>query len=276
MPPTTASGPVHRPRVDRPQVDQLRVDRSAAGGRDSVVGRVHSWDTSVGVDGPGTRFVVFTAGCPLRCVYCHNPDTWAGRSGQRMPAGELLAKIDRFARFLRVAGGGVTVSGGEPLLQPAFTEALLAGSRARGLHTALDTSGAVGSRATDALLDATDLVLLDIKSWDPDIYRAVTGGEVAPTLAFARRLASRGQPVWVRFVLVPGWTDDADNVAGVARFCAGLGNVHRVDVLPFHTLGAAKYAALGLPFATHDVRPPTPALLDRVRGQFAGHGLTTY
>lgn len=248
-----------------------------AGGRGAaVVGRVHSWDTSIGVDGPGTRFVVFTAGCPLRCGYCHNPDTWAGRSGRLMPAADVLAKIDRHARFLQVAGGGVTVSGGEPLLQPAFTEAVLAGSRERGLHTALDTSGVLGHRASPALLDATDLVLLDIKSWDPTIYRAVTGGEVAPTLTFARRLAARAQPVWVRFVLVPGWTDDPANVAGLAGFCASLGNVERVDVLPFHSLGAPKYAALGLPFPAAGARPPTAAELERVRAQFAEAGVTAF
>jgi pyruvate formate lyase activating enzyme len=238
-----------------------------------VVGRVHSWDTSIGVDGPGTRLVVFTAGCPLRCLYCHNPDTWSGRAGRPMPVSAVLAEVDRYARFLRVAGGGVTVSGGEPLLQPAFVEALLAGCRDRGLHTALDTSGYLGRRATDHLLDNTDLVLLDIKSWDPATYRALTGGEVGPTLDFARRLADRGRPVWVRFVLVPGWTDEPANVAGIARFCVDLGNVERVDVLPFHRLGQPKYAALGLPYPLADTVPPDPALLARVRDQFADAGL---
>ena len=153
---------------------------------------MHSWDLSTGVDGPGTRFVVFPAGCPLRCLYCHNPDTWAGRAGQRMTVAEVLALAARYRRFIAVAGGGVTVSGGEPLLQPAFTRAVLAGAKELGLHTALDTSGFLGARADDDLLDATDLVLLDIKSFDPAIARRVTGRAIAPTLAFARRLADRG------------------------------------------------------------------------------------
>ena len=153
---------------------------------------MHSWDLSTGVDGPGTRFVVFTAGCPLRCVYCHNPDTWSGRAGQRMSAAEVLAQAGRYRRFIGAAGGGLTVSGGEPLLQPAFTRAVLAGAKELGLHTALDTSGYLGARADDELLDATDLVLLDIKSFDPAIARRVTGRGIAPTLAFARRLADRG------------------------------------------------------------------------------------
>ena len=157
-----------------------------------ITGSVHSWDLSTGVDGPGTRFVVFTAGCPLRCVYCHNPDTWAGRAGQRMSAAEVLALAARYRRFIAASGGGLTVSGGEPLLQPAFTRAVLAGAKELGLHTALDTSGYLGARAGDDLLDVTDLVLLDIKSFDPAIARRVTGRGIAPTLAFARRLAARG------------------------------------------------------------------------------------
>ena len=239
----------------------------------SATGSVHSWDLSTGVDGPGTRFVVFTAGCPLRCAYCHNPDTWFGRTGQRMSAAEVLALAGRYRRFIGAAGGGLTVSGGEPLLQPAFTRAILAGAKELGLHTALDTSGYLGTRADDELLDATDLVLLDIKSFDPATARRVTGGSIAPTLAFARRLAARRQPVWVRFVLVPGWTDDPGNVAGLARFVASLGNVERVDVLPFHTLGAAKYAALGLDYPCAEVSPPTVEQIDRVRAVFTAAGL---
>ena len=246
---------------------------AAATAGPAVTGSVHSWDLSTGVDGPGTRFVVFTAGCPLRCAYCHNPDTWFGRTGQRMSAAAVLALAGRYRRFIGAAGGGLTVSGGEPLLQPAFTRAILAGAKELGLHTALDTSGYLGGRADDELLDATDLVLLDIKSFDPATAQRVTGGSIAPTLAFARRLAARRQPVWVRFVLVPGWTDDPGNVAGLARFAASLGNVERVDVLPFHTLGAAKYAALGLDYPCAEVSPPTAGQIDRVRAVFTAAGL---
>ena len=239
----------------------------------TVTGSVHSWDLSTGVDGPGTRFVVFTAGCPLRCAYCHNPDTWFGRTGRRMSADAVLTLAGRYRRFIGAAGGGLTVSGGEPLLQPAFTRAVLAGAKELGLHTALDTSGYLGSRADDELLDATDLVLLDIKSFDRAVARRVTGGSITPTLAFARRLAARRQPVWVRFVLVPGWTDDPGNVAGLAAFVASLGNVERVDVLPFHTLGAAKYAALGLDYPCAEVSPPAVEQIDRVRAVFTAAGL---
>ena len=238
-------------------------------------GSVHSWDISTGVDGPGTRFVVFTSGCPLRCLYCQNPETWRMRDGKRVRVDHLVAEVTKYRRFIQVAGGGVTVSGGEPLLQPVFTAELLHRVKALGLHTALDTSGYLGARATDALLADTDLVLLDIKSWDPGRYRRLTGVDIAPTLAFARRLSDMGKPMWIRYVLVPGHTDDADDVEGIASFLTTLSTVERVDVLPFHKLGAAKYAAIGLPFPLADTPTPDPELVARVREQFARHHLRT-
>ena len=237
-------------------------------------GRVHSFDLSTGVDGPGTRFVAFLAGCPLRCQYCHSPDTWYRRSGQPTTTDDLITEIRRYERFIKVAGGGVTLSGGEPLQQPGFVREVFTRCHQMRLHTALDTSGFLGDRADDALLDATDLVLLDIKSGDPATYRRVTGtGRLAPTIRFGQRLAERGMPIWVRFVLVPGLTDDVSNVAAVADIAAGLSTVERVEVLPFHRLAAAKYAALGLDFPLADTVPPTPDLLDRVRGQFRERGM---
>jgi pyruvate formate lyase activating enzyme len=236
-------------------------------------GRVHSWDVSTGVDGPGTRLVVFLAGCPLRCVYCHNPDTWRMRDGGLSGVADVERRMQRYARFVTTAGGGVTVSGGEPLLQPAFTRGLLEAAKGLGLHTALDTAGSLGDRADDRLLAATDLVLLDIKAGSEDAYRRLTAGALAPTLAFADRLAAIGKPVWVRYVLVPGWTDAPDEVAAVAARCASLANVERVDVLAYHTLGRAKYERLGLPFPLAGTPPPTPAQLDAARAIFAERGL---
>ncbi|GAA3455123.1 pyruvate formate-lyase-activating protein [Dactylosporangium matsuzakiense] len=240
-----------------------------------TTGRLHSWDLSTGVDGPGTRFVAFLSGCPLRCLYCQNPDTWHMRDGTATTAADLLDRLSGYAAFLRTAGGGLTVSGGEPLLQPAFTRALLAGARDLNLHTALDTSGALGARAGDDLLDLTSLVLLDIKCWDPAGYHSLTGGDLSPTLDFARRLSIRATPVWLRYVLVPGYTDDLTDVKGLARFAAGLGNVERVDVLPFHKLGVPKYERLGIRFPLHDTPPPTPDLTERVRAVFREAGLKT-
>ncbi|WP_196442211.1 pyruvate formate-lyase-activating protein [Planomonospora sp. ID67723] len=240
-----------------------------------MTGSVHSWDISTGVDGPGTRFVVFTAGCPLRCLYCHNPDTWQRRSGTPTTADELMARIKRYRRFIEIAGGGVTVSGGEPLQQPAFTGEILRRCRELGLHTALDTSGFLGERATDAMLADTDLVLLDVKSWDPRTYRRVTRAGLSPTLRFARRLAELGTPTWIRFVLVPGLTDAEENVDGLAAFAATLPNVEHVDVLPYHRMAEHKYAELGLPYPLPGVEPPDAALLERVHAQFRAHGVTS-
>jgi len=240
-----------------------------------VTGSIHSWDLSTGVDGPGTRFVVFTQGCPLRCLYCHNPETWHMRDGHRVAAHELIARAATYTGFIRAAGGGATVSGGEPLLQPRFATTLLHGFQNLGLHTALDTSGYLGARADTALLAATDLVLLDIKSWDRALYRRLTSGDLHPTLAFARRLAELAIPVHVRFVLVPGLTDTTANITGVARFAASLGNVERVDILPFHKLGAAKYTRLAIPFPLADTPAPTADQTREARDLFAAEGLTT-
>ncbi|MEU4271008.1 pyruvate formate-lyase-activating protein [Streptomyces sp. NPDC026092] len=247
---------------------------AAAATRRPSEGSVHSWDLSTGVDGPGTRFVTFLSGCPLTCLYCHNPDTWRMRSGTRTSADAVIAEAAKYTRFIQASGGGATVSGGEPLLQPVFTGELLHRMKHElGFHTALDTSGFLGVRATDALLRDTDLVLLDIKSWDSDTYKKVTGRPLRPTLDFARRLADLDQEVHVRFVLVPGLTDDPDNIEGVAAFAAGLGNVSRVDILPFHKLGEAKWQALAMPFTLHDTPSPTPDEVAAARALFRSHGL---
>jgi pyruvate formate lyase activating enzyme len=236
-------------------------------------GRLHSWDISTGVDGPGTRFVAFLSGCHLRCLYCQNPDTWRIRDGQDTTAAAVLAHAANFRRFTAVAGGGLTVSGGEPLMQPRFTEALLTGAKTLGFHTALDTAGFGGEHAGPGLLEHTDLVLLDVKSWDRPTFRRVTGVEIDSTVRFARRVSAFGIPIWLRFVLVPGLTDDPANVEGVARFAASLGTVERIDVLPYHRLGVAKYPELGLRYPLADTRPPDAALLARVREQFTATGL---
>ncbi|AYG82294.1 Pyruvate formate-lyase 1-activating enzyme [Streptomyces hundungensis] len=255
-------------------VNRRACTAAGAATRRPIVGSVHSWDLSTGVDGPGTRFVTFLSGCPLTCLYCHNPDTWRMRNGKRTTADDVVAEAAKYRTFIRAAGGGATVSGGEPLLQPVFAGELLHRYKHElGLHTALDTSGFLGSRATDALLRDVDLVLLDIKSWDRDTYQKVTGRPLRPTLEFARRLAELGTEVHVRFVLVPGLTDDPANIEGVASFAASLGNVSRIDVLPFHKLGEGKWGALGMRFTLHDTPSPTPAAVAEAREIFTSYGL---
>jgi pyruvate formate lyase activating enzyme len=236
-------------------------------------GHVHSVEIGGFVDGPGARFVAFLNGCPLRCLYCHNPDSWRLQDGALTSADELLARIGHAAAFLSAAGGGVTLSGGEPLAQPEFALAILRGSRALGLHTAFDTSGYLGERATPEILDATDLVLLDIKSFDADTHRTLTGVDVAPTLAFAKRLAEQRKPVWIRFVLVPGVTDAYDNLAGLAEFVATLPNVERTEILPLHHMARPKWRALGKPYPLDATPVPSEADLDRAREIFSAAGV---
>lgn len=232
------------------------------------------------MDGPGTRLTIFLAGCALRCQYCHNPDTWRIRHGKDTPLDEVLALIERYERIFRVTGGGVTLSGGEPLLQPAFVQRVFRHCAERGIHTALDTSGFLGSWASDALLADTSLVLLDVKSGLPDVYRTVTRRDLAPTLEFGRRLARLEVPMWIRFVLVPGLTDGFDNVEAVAEYAASLqavgssGAVERVEVLAFHQLGRDKWHELGEAYLLEDTQPPSAELLERVRDQFRSRGLT--
>ncbi|MCW3480683.1 pyruvate formate-lyase-activating protein [Neisseriaceae bacterium JH1-16] len=240
-----------------------------------VAGFVHSFETGAAVDGPGMRFVLFTQGCQFRCLYCHNPDTWKLRHGRQMSVDEVLAEIRPYAGFLKIAGG-LTVSGGEPLLQPDFVGAVLSRAKAElGLHTALDTQGFLAGHIDDAWLEAVDLVLLDIKHFDADAYQRLTGQPLQPTLDFAERLARLKKPVWLRYVLVPGLSDDVASIDGLADYAAGLGNVERVTVLPFHKLGEHKWRELGLDYQLGDTPIPDAALCERVREQFRARGLTT-
>lgn len=265
--------------------DVDRAERLAAM-REGLLGSVHSWELVTAVDGPGTRLTVFLSGCPLRCLYCHNPDTMKMKDGEPVTADELLARVRRYLGVFSATGGGLTLSGGEVLMQPAFAARILRGAKEMGVHTTLDTSGYLGAHATDAMLDDTDLVLLDVKSGVPETYAKVTGRELEPTLAFGRRLAERGldghgPDVWIRFVLVPGLTDDTENVERVAAYAASLndirpGTVARVEVLPFHQMGRDKWHAAGLEYALEDVEPPSPELVESVRGRFRAHDLTVY
>ena len=197
----------------------------------------------------------------------------ARRDGEEKDAAELVHLMRRYQPFIDAAGGGFTLSGGEPLQQAPFTRTLLEAAQEVGLHTALDTCGFLGRRADDALLDACDLILLDIKAGSDETHRRLTGRPIAPVRDFAERLADRGDRVWVRHVLVPGFTDDPREIDHIAAFAARMGNVERVEVLPFHKLGAPKYEKLGIPFRLADTPLPSRELVARVRAQFAEHGL---
>jgi len=235
--------------------------------REGTLGSIHSWELVTAVDGPGTRMTIFLNGCPLRCLYCHNPDTLNMRDGQPIESDELLRRIKRYRRIFRTTGGGITLSGGEALMQPAFTARILRGAREMGIHTALDTSGFLGAMATDEMIEDTNLVLLDVKSGDPDTYRKVTGRDLQPTISFGDRLAQHGTEVWVRFVLVPGLTDDPDNIDRVGQIVEKWPNVSRLEVLPFHQMAIDKWKNLGMTYTLEDVKPPSVEHVDKVREQ---------
>ena len=240
------------------------------------LGFLHSFTTGSAVDGPGIRLVAWTAGCQFRCLYCHNPDTWNMMNGMAIPLKRAIAGISRYRHGLNIMGGGFTLSGGEPLMQDRFAVRLLTAVKGMGIHTALDTNGYLGERLSDEELEQIDLVLLDIKTWGQEHHRHLTGKDPGPTLDFARRLAQLGRTVWLRYVLVPGLTDDENDIRQIAEFAAGLGNVERVDVLPFHQLGRYKWERLGIEYQLNEVDPPAPELAERVCGQFCAAGLKTY
>lgn len=244
--------------------------------RDGSLGSVHSWELVTAVDGPGTRMTVFLAGCPLRCLYCHNPDTMAMRNGEPVEADELLRRIKRYRKVFRSTGGGLTLSGGEVLMQPAFANHLLTGAKEMGIHTCLDTSGFLGRAASDEMLANVDLVLLDIKSGDPDTYLEVTGRQLQPTIDFGDRLDAKGIEIWIRFVLVPGLTDDPENIRKAAKIAARWGSVSRVEVLAFHQMGRDKWESLGMDYKLKDAVPPTFEQLDQARAIFREEGLTVF
>jgi len=240
------------------------------------IGFIHSFTTGSAVDGPGMRVVAWLAGCQFRCLYCHNPDTWSLSNGMPVPLARAIEELRKYRHGLKVMSGGLTISGGEPLMQDRFVVKLFTAAQGMGIHTALDTNGFLGDRLSDGELEKINLVLLDIKTWDAQRHRHLTGKDVGPTIDFARRLAARKRPCWLRFVLVPTLTDDPQDISQIAKFAAGLGNIERVDVLPFHQLGRFKWKELALNYTLENTGPPSHELVQRVCAQFATEGLKVY
>lgn len=225
-----------------------------------MTGRIHSFESFGTVDGPGIRFVVFMQGCPMRCKYCHNPDTWLVGGGTEYVAEQVANNALRYKNYF-AGGGGVTVSGGEPLMQAEFVTELFTLLKQNGVHTALDTSGVLFNGANkakiDGLLSVTDLVLLDIKHIDGAEHEKLTGHSNQNVLNFAKYLSDIGKPMWIRHVLVTGITDDDGYLNRLADFIGGLKTVQKVEVLPYHTLGVSKYERLGADYPLKGLQPPS-------------------
>lgn len=238
-----------------------------------LTGKIHSFESFGTVDGPGIRFVVFMQGCPLRCQYCHNPDTWdtACEPKYRMTPDELLAEVLRYKSF--IAKGGVTVSGGEPLLQSLFLRDFFQLCRKEGIHTALDTSGFVCTPEAFSVLDFVDLVLLDIKTLDIDLHPVLTGVKRDNTLRFWDELERRGIDTWIRHVIVPGLTDNDARLDTLAAYASLFKTVRKVELLPYHTMGAYKYESLGLVYPLKGVEPLSKERLDNAKSIFARYNL---
>lgn len=235
-----------------------------------MTGRIHSFESFGTVDGPGIRFVVFLQGCPLRCQYCHNPDTW-GAGGTEYSVEEVVNRVVRYRNYFGETGG-VTVTGGEPLLQIDFVTELFTALKAKGINTCVDTSGITFRADNQAvvekhkkLLEVADLFLLDIKHIDDEACKKLTGQSNQNTLAFAKFLSDNGKRMWIRQVLVPGITDDEGSLRRVRQFIDGLQTVEKVEVLPYHTLGLAKYEKLGIEYPLKGLEAPSKEVVLRAK-----------
>lgn len=233
--------------------------------RTSATGRIHSFETFGTLDGPGIRFVIFMQGCALRCLYCHNRDTWDLSGGKPYTVEQVVGEVKKYMSYMRFSGGGITLSGGEPLLQPVFAAALFKACRELGIPTALDTSGGAGTEDLDDLLEYTDLILLDIKHIRDDMHRFITGAGSEKSAAFARRVSEKGIPLWIRYVLVPGLTDKEEDLRATSAFIKSLPSVRKVEVLPYHRMGAYKWEQLGESYPLPDAAEPTEEDVERAR-----------
>ena len=220
-----------------------------------IVGKIHSIETFGAVDGPGVRFVAFLQGCPCRCLFCHNPDTWRPDAPVRfeLTPEELLSMVLRYRNYIR--RGGVTLSGGEPLVQAEFAREFFRLCKENGIHTALDTSGSIFSVSALSVLDFTDLVLLDVKTCDDTLHQSYTGLPRTNNARFLDHLQEIGKRVWIRHVVVGGYTDGRDSLEALARYLSGYDVIERVELLPYHDMGAYKYSELGIPYPLDGVPP---------------------
>jgi len=233
----------------------------------STIGRIHSYETCGTVDGPGIRFIIFTQGCLMRCLYCHNRDTWDVHGGKEVTVEEIISEAKSYKHFMNASGGGITCSGGEAMLQPEFVRDLFSAAKEEGIHTCLDTNGYIRKHTLviDEVLDVTDLVMLDIKHMKDAIHQHLIGVSNKRTLAFAEYLNKRHQETWIRYVVLPGYTDDDESVHLLGKFIEPMTNISKVELLPYHKLGAHKWKALGLEYQLDGIDPPPKETMDRIQ-----------
>ncbi|HHU69262.1 MAG TPA: pyruvate formate lyase-activating protein [Thermoanaerobacterales bacterium] len=238
-----------------------------------IEGRIHSIETMGTLDGPGIRFVVFVQGCCLRCSYCHNPDTWDICGGNLLDVNMLMEKIMRYKPYMDASGGGVTVSGGEPALQPDFVSELFKMCKEEGIHTALDTSGYSSKSSYKRIIPFTDLVLFDIKHINPNSHYLLTGKGNSKILENLKYIDSQRIPIWIRHVIVPGITDSIMYIKNLAEFLTKIQSVRLVELLPYHNLGVHKWRELGIKYELENVLSPSQDLLGEIRNVFIEKGL---
>lgn len=238
-----------------------------------ITGRVHSVESCGTVDGPGVRFVVFMQGCPLRCQFCHNPDTWDTGTGTIYKPDNLMNEIRRYKSYMAFSGGGVTFTGGEPLLQVDFLLEMSKRCKEEGISVAIDTSGYIFTEKVKEVLKYSDLVLLDIKNFDPTVYNKVTGVDLAPTLKFLEYTKEIGINTWVRYVLVPGLTDNIESIKALAEHLKSYTNVSKIELLPFHKMGEYKWKELGFEYKLFDTNEPDKKLVEEVKEIFRSTGI---
>mgnify|MGYP001045167065 CR=1 FL=1 len=236
------------------------------------LGRIHSLESFGTVDGPGIRFVVFMQGCPLRCQFCHNPDTWDVNLGNEYTTDKLMEEILKYKAYMKYSKGGVTFTGGEPLLQAEFILEVSKKCKENGISLAIDTSGFVFNDTVKELMEYTDLVLLDIKNYDPIVYKDVTGVSLDPTLKFLDYLREKKITTWVRYILVPNLTDDLDSIKQLSAHLDEYPNVEKIELLPFHKMGEFKWEELGLDYKLHDTKEPSNEHMEEVIEIFESNG----
>lgn len=240
----------------------------------STIGRIHSLESFGTVDGPGIRFVVFMQGCPLRCQYCHNPDTWEVNKGSEYTAEQLVEEIMKYKSYMDFSKGGVTFTGGEPLLQAQYILEVCKLLARHKISIAIDTSGFIWNEYVKEILEYTDIVLLDIKNYDPLVYKTVTGVSLSPTLKLLDYLKEKNINTWIRYVLVPGLTDNLDSLKKLAEHLKDYHNVSRIELLGFHKMGEYKWQELGLDYKLSDTKEPDKELLAKAKAILEGSGIS--